>query len=284
MTYREICDRLQIAGIESAAWDAELLIEHFCGVGRAELLADPDRSYETEELEEAVERRAARYPLQYLLGEWGFYRDTFLVSPDCLIPRSDTEVLVEEAVRLLPTGAHFADLCTGSGCIAVSVLGERRDTHAVAVDKFPATLSIACQNAERCGVRDRFSAAQADLLLPDFYENAPRFDAILCNPPYIRTSVIEELEKELFSEPIAALDGGEDGLVFYRKILSECDRLLNDGGFVLFEIGFDQAEEVTRLGREYGFAHTRVIRDLGGQARVVYLAKCADKGADGSIS
>ncbi len=285
MTYRRICQILRDAGVESAEWEAELLIEHFCGMGRAQILADPERSYKEEPLREAVERRAQRYPLQYLLGEWGFYRHTFEVSPDCLIPRPDTEILVEQAVRLLPAGATFADLCTGSGCIAVSVLAARPDTRAVAVDKFSETLSIARRNAEKCGVADRFEAARADLLLPGFYREKRCFDAILCNPPYIRTSVIEGLEKELFSEPVVALDGGEDGLVFYRQILSSCKSILSADGFILFEIGFDQAEDVTRLGWENGFSSARVIRDLGGQTRVVHLSReGTDKSADASIS
>lgn len=285
MTYRQICEALQNAGIESAAWDAELLIGHFCGATRAQILAAPDRSYEEKDLLEAVSRRAERYPLQYLLGEWGFYRHDFFVSPDCLIPRPDTEILVEEAIKRLRTGATFADLCTGSGCIAVSVLAARPDTRAVAVDKFSRTLSIAQKNAERCGVADRLEAVEADLLTPDFYCTPHRFDAILCNPPYIRTSVIEGLEQELFCEPLAALDGGEDGLVFYRQILSSCKPILADGGLILFEIGYDQADEVEALGREYGFSSLGVIRDLGGQARVViFTSRSLDKDADGSIS
>ena len=253
MTYTQICRILRDAGIESAEWDAELLLERFSGADRAHLLAHPEKDYRDEALREAVLRRVERYPLQYLLGEWGFYRQTYEVSPDCLIPRSDTEILVEEAIRILPQNAVFADLCTGSGCIAISVLAERNDTRAVAVDKFEKTLALACRNAERNGVSDRFEAVRADLLTEDFYESGRLFDAILSNPPYIRTSVIEGLERELFAEPSAALDGGEDGLLFYRAILRHANRLLKDDGVILFEIGFDQADEVIALGREHGF-------------------------------
>ena len=148
MTYRELCVRLEQAKIENAEWDAALLLEHFCGADVRSLRLYPDRDYSSASLEEAVRKREMRYPLQYLLGEWQFYRQTYEVGPACLIPRPDTEILVEEAIRLLPKGAYFADLCTGSGCIAVSVLAEREDTRAVAVDKFPATLEIAKRNAE----------------------------------------------------------------------------------------------------------------------------------------
>ena len=149
MTYSEICKRFFDAGIETAEWDAALLVEHFCGVDATLARMDPESSYECDGLEEAVKRRAAHYPLQYLLGEWAFYHQTYRVTPDCLIPRSDTEILVEEAIRTLPQNARFVDLCTGSGCIAVSVLAERPDTRAVAVEKFPKTLELATANAAK---------------------------------------------------------------------------------------------------------------------------------------
>ncbi len=273
MTYREICARLSRAGIESAEWDAACLIEHFCGADRLSLTSDADRNYDTPELEEALRRREARYPLQYLLGEWSFYRQTYEVSPDCLIPRADTERLVEEAIRLLPLDARFADLCTGSGCIAISVLAERRDTRAVAVEKFAPTLALAARNAARNGVADRFQPQLADVLAADFSPDWQELDAILSNPPYICTEVLETLDPELSAEPRAALDGGEDGLLFYRRILQTQARYLKPNGFFLFEIGFDQAQALETLGREYGFSECRVFYDYGGNPRVVSLRR-----------
>ena len=272
MTYREICDRLASAGIESAAWDAECLIRRYFSVGRASLFSDPQREYNGKEFLSALEKRCRREPLQYLLGEWEFYRQTYEVSPDCLIPRSDTEVLVEEAIRRLPPNAQFADLCTGSGCIAVSVLAERRDTRAYALEKFPATLALAERNAERNGVRDRFTPMLSDVLTPSPALSAGSLDAILSNPPYIASGVIPTLSPEVLQEPRAALDGGEDGLVFYRAILSSYAPCLTPTGFFLFEIGYDQGDALVSLGREHGFSHIEVIRDLGGCDRVVYLA------------
>ena len=210
--------------------------------------------------------------MQYLLGEWQFYRQTYEVGPDCLIPRPDTEILVEEAIKLLPRGAYFADLCTGSGCIAVSVLAEREDTRALAVDKFENTLEMARRNARRQGVEKRMEALCADVLLPTMVSGVP-LDAILSNPPYIPTADLDGLSREVKSEPRAALDGGEDGLLFYRKILQMQADCLKPEGFILFEVGYDQAEAVAALGKRAGFYNSRIIKDYGGNQRVVYLAR-----------
>ena len=272
MTYQELCLRLKQAGIENAEWDAALLLERFCGAEMRSLRSETERDYTSGALESAVKKRETGYPLQYLLGEWQFYRQTYEVSPDCLIPRPDTEILVEEAIRILPKGAYFADLCTGSGCIAISVLAERQDTRALAVDKFPNTLEIAKRNARRQGVEDRMEALLADVLSPVMVSGVP-LDAILSNPPYIPTADLEGLSREVKAEPRAALDGGEDGLLFYRKILQMQADCLKPEGFILFEVGYDQAEAVVSLGRRAGFYNSRIIKDYGGNQRVVCLAR-----------
>lgn len=273
MTYRRLCAILQDAKIEDAEWDALCLMEHFCHTSPSLLRAAPDRDYENAELENAICRRLSHEPLQYILGEWAFYRQTYEVTPDCLIPRADTEILVETAIRLLPIGARFADLCTGSGCIAVSTLAERPDTNAIALEKFPATLALAERNAAKNGVAARFRGVLADVLSlsPALAEDAP-LDAILSNPPYIPTKDIAALSPEVHKEPAVALDGGADGLIFYRAILERYSPLLKEDGFFLFEIGFDQADDLITLGKEHNFAHVRVICDLGGRDRVVYLS------------
>ncbi|MBQ7335819.1 MAG: peptide chain release factor N(5)-glutamine methyltransferase [Clostridia bacterium] len=273
MTYRELCARLSDAGIGSAEWDAALLLEHFCGADAGSVALEDARDYVCAELEDAVCKRVTRIPLQYLLGEWEFYRQKYEVTPDCLIPRADTEILVEQAIRRLPHGARFADLCAGSGCIAISVLAERPDTYAIAVEKYPATLELACRNARKNGVEERFVPRCADVLDADFHAFEEPLDAILCNPPYIRSDVIPTLEAELFAEPRAALDGGEDGLLFYRRLLQTQTRCLKPGGFFLFEIGYDQADAVCAIGAENGFAHVEVLRDYGGCDRVAVLSR-----------
>lgn len=272
MTYRQLCALLQEAKIENAEWDALCLMEHFCAVSSSLLRTNPDCNYENAALEDAIRRRLAHEPLQYILGEWEFYRQKYEVSPDCLIPRADTEILVETAIHLLPKGAHFADLCTGSGCIAVSTLAERPDTTAIALEKFPATLALAERNAKKNSVDARFCGILADVLSPSPDFEGTRFDAILSNPPYIPSADIEGLSPEVHAEPVAALDGGDDGLIFYRAILKNYKALLKEDGFFLFEIGFDQAEALTALGKEHNFEHIRVIRDFGGNDRVVYIS------------
>ena len=269
MTYREICNHLRRANIDSADWDAALLIEHFCKVEHSRIPLSPDTDYQSPALDAAIAKRAARYPLQYLIGEWHFWRQVYEVSPDCLIPRPDTEPLVEQAVKHLPQNAHFADLCTGSGCIAISTLAERPDTSAVALEKYPNTLALAERNAVRNGVRNRFTPLLADVLDANALGNEPCFDAILSNPPYIPTEVLQTLEPEPLAEPQVALDGGNDGLLFYRAILRNFSHLLRPNGFMLFEIGFDQADAVTTLAREAGFTDCRMLKDFGGNDRAV---------------
>ena len=240
------------AHIENAAHEARLLCEAFSG----------------EALCAAVARRVASEPLQYILGEWGFWRETYEVSPDCLVPRPDTEHLVERAIALLPKDARFLDLCTGSGCVAISTLCSRPDTTALAVDLFEGTLALAARNATRNGVADRVQFLQADVLKTP--PSVGQFDAILSNPPYIATDVVDTLAAEVQHEPRAALDGGADGLVFYRAILTAWRPLLRPNGFFLFEIGYDQGDQLRALAREVGLV-AEVYRDYGGNDRVVLI-------------
>jgi len=274
MTYSDICARLRAAGVENAEWDAQLLIERACGADGLAILGEPNRDYDGEWLEAAVLKRCAGEPLQYLLGEWEFYRQTYEVTPACLIPRPDTEILVEEAIRLLPEGAFFADLCTGSGCIAISTLAERPDTSALAVDLSAEALEVAKRNAVKNGVASRFFAERDDVLRLSeaLLTRYPRPTAILSNPPYIRTEVLQTLSREVLREPRMALDGGEDGLLFYRALLTLASRWLADGGFCLWEIGFDQGDSVSSMADELGFSCS-LRRDYGGCDRVAILRR-----------
>ncbi len=272
MTYKDIVCHLRSVGIEDAESDAALLLEHYCNANRAHIFSFPDESYTSSSLEEAIRRRAQREPLQYILGEWGFFEESYFVNEHCLIPRADTEILVEKAIATLPDGARFADLCTGSGCIAISTLKHRGDCSALALDLFPKTLELAQKNARHNGVEARLSFRLADILRPDALDGEEPFDAILSNPPYIRTAVLSELEKELSAEPRAALDGGEDGLVFYRAILEHHGKHLKENGFVLFEIGFDQKQEIRALAERHGYT-AEIGYDLSGNARTALLRK-----------
>jgi release factor glutamine methyltransferase len=248
-----------------------MLICRFCNMNKAELLQrSRDEDYNCDELEDAVIKRCSHYPLQYILGYWEFCHETYRVTKDTLIPRQDTEKLVELAVRYLPEKARFIDLCTGSGCVAISTLAARPDCHAVAVDLFEPTLEIARENAETNGVGDRIGFAREDVLCPEFMDKLGDFDCILSNPPYIETKQLSLLKEELSFEPSSALDGGEDGLKFYRVMIREYGKYLRKGGNMLLEIGWDQAQAVTDIAAEAGFA-CEIYKDLGGNDRVAYL-------------
>ena len=251
MKLSELRATLAAAGIEEADVEARLLFSHVTGLPASRLFGD-DPATDDSALTEALARRTAREPLAYILGGAPFYRSVLAVGEGCLIPRADTERLVEIAIRELPHGAHFADLCTGSGAIAVTVLAERPDTTALAVDVSDKALAFAAENARRLGVTDRLTLRRLDLLaeIPDGC-----FDAILSNPPYIPSAVVPTLSPEVGHEPALALDGGDDGLVFYRRLLSfrPC---LRDGGFFLFECGYDQEAAMAALAEAHGMRHT----------------------------
>ena len=265
MTAKEIREKLKLAGIENYVLEAEILIEELCG-GFSE-----ETDYTSEALIRAVEKRCTRYPLQYIIGKWWLARCEFFVDESTLVPRPDTETVVELAVTHLPKNARFVDLCTGSGCIAISVLDLRPDTVADAYELYPNTLEMAKKNAVHNKVNGRFTPILGDVLKVDTLTDK-KYSAIISNPPYIRTEVIEGLEIEAKTEPRAALDGGEDGLVFYREIVKNFAENLEDNGFFLFEIGFDQAEDVKRIAEENLF-DCEIFKDLGGCDRAVILRK-----------
>ncbi len=272
-SYQSLIHTLIDGGIDpaDAKEEALLLLTAFAGVDRVTLLCDRHKTYDTPALTAAVEKRLTRYPLQYILGAWDFFGCTFKVNEACLIPRPDTELLVETAIQCLPHDGAFADLCAGSGCVAVAILKHRPDLKAVALELYPETLALAVENAELNGVSDRFIPLCADLLAEGrktLAAHAP-LCGMVSNPPYIPRAVVDELAPELFYEPRAALDGGEDGLVFYRKILSDYTPLLAPDAPLLLEIGYDQGDALTALGKIYlPERPAEIIRDLGGNPRV----------------
>lgn len=272
MTYNDILKKLSIISPSEYEYEARILVESFTDHKVSYIIAHPDEEIVSGELALALERRELRTPLQYIVGNWDFYRQTYVVNENCLIPRADTEILVEKAIELLPSGAHFVDLCTGSGCIAISTLAEREDTSAIMVDKFPKTLELAIKNTFLNGVDERAKPLLFDVLTDENELDGMSFDAILSNPPYIRTEVIETLSEEVKHEPRAALDGGEDGLIFYSKIVRDYSRFLKKDGFFLFEIGFDQAEDIDRIAEENGFS-CEIFRDYGSNDRVALLKR-----------
>ena len=272
MRLTEAAARLRAAGIENEIYEARLLFSHFGGLSPS-MLYGRDAEAEDARIEPYLLRRERHEPMAYILGEQGFYRESYLVSPETLIPREDTEILVDDAVRRLPKGARFADPCTGSGCIALSVLNNTEGTTAVAVDLSEGALKVARKNAERLGLSDRARFAQADVLsdaLSEALSSDAPFDAILCNPPYIPREVYEMLAPEIFFEPESAFVGEEEGMIFYRVLISALRPMLKAGGFLSFEIGYDQAERMRALAQESGY-DAEILKDLSGNSRVALL-------------
>lgn len=218
-------------------------------------------------------------PLAYVIGEWYFWRQTYRVTPDVLIPRADTEHLVEQIISRLPRGGRFLDLCTGSGCVAISALCDRNDARADAVDISSGAVKIAKYNAENHGVADRckiFCAdakegACAEFLRKENGTDSGVYDIIVSNPPYIQSDVIETLSVQVKAEPRGALDGGTDGMDFYRAFLSLYPPLLKQGGTILFEIGYDQAELIKEAAYAASASECTVLRDFGGNDRVAVI-------------
>ncbi len=275
---------LRDCGIEEAGIDAWLLLSFVTGMDRTRFLLN--REEETGEREarrylELLKRRGSRIPLQHLTGEQEFMGLSFHVNGSVLIPRQDTEILVEEALKRLKPGMRALDLCTGSGCIAVSLAKLREKTErdrpeaasirnaqgrqplVDAADISPEALAVAAENI-------RQHRADVRLVLSDLFAGIPEaYDMIVSNPPYIPTAVIGELPEEVrFHEPHLALDGREDGLFFYREILRQGHEHLSAGGWILFEIGCDQGEAVSRLMEENGYAEIRIVKDLSALDRV----------------
>lgn len=288
MNYKEAnvwgSQQLRQVNIEEADLDTWYLFEYVTGVTRAAYYAYPDRMMtESEEkrFKELIKKRAERIPLQHITGVQGFMGLTFSVNEHVLIPRQDTEVLVEEALELIRSKkipihsgkGTILDLCTGSGCILLSTLyyagqdtyGKGISYSGIGSDLSSKALEVAKKNAKDLEI-------EAEFIQGDLFENVSgTFGLIVSNPPYIRTEEIERLQDEVrLHDPFSALDGKEDGLYFYRKIIKESPDYLDRGGWLVFEIGYDQAEAVSGLMRETGFEQVEVKKDLAGLDRIVY--------------
>ena len=273
---------LEKAGVPEAELNARLLLEQVCGTKRSDLLAHGDRIVGPEEqkaYEGLLEMRGRRIPLQHLTGMQNFMGLDFLVDENVLIPRQDTEILVEEVLKNLHDGMRVLDMCTGSGCILISLLHFSNNCQGVGADISEEALAVAKKNAARllksggcdagCG-EDGFG--RIDFLRSDLFGQIQgKFDIIVSNPPYVRSGDIPGLMPEVREhEPLQALDGGGDGLVFYRRILEEGRKHLFGGGMLFFEIGHDQSHEVSCLMEEAGFLEVDIVKDYAGLDRVVY--------------
>ena len=271
MIYREAMklgeNILHMADVTDARTDAWLLLEQVCRIDRSFYYLHMEEDLAEEQLSEykiALKKRAEHVPLQYIIGETEFMGLKFKVNSNVLIPRQDTETLVEEALKVVAPGMHVLDLCTGSGCIIVSILYNVPQAEGTATDISKQALLVAKENAKQNGVQVNFE--RSDL----FDAVTGVFDVIVSNPPYIPSGEVPKLMPEVRSfEPMEALDGREDGLYFYRKIVASCPEYLKPGGRILFEIGYDQGRAVSGLLEEAGFQEIRIVKDLAGNDRVV---------------
>ena len=281
MTYRECyeqgCRTLQAAGIEEATLDARLLLEAVCGTDRNDLLAhgeQPVMSQAEEKYLNWIRQRAEHIPLQQLTGEQDFMGLTFSVNEHVLIPRQDTEILVEEVLKELHDGMRILDMCTGSGCILLSLLHYSNDCEGLGVDLSAEALEVAGQNVLKVLTPEK--AEHAHFLQSDLFEKLEdKFEIIVSNPPYIASAEVEKLMPEVRDhEPRMALDGTEDGLYFYRRIIEEAGKHLVSSGMLFFEIGYDQGQAVSELMRAQGYREVQVVQDYAGLDRVVLGTYC----------
>ena len=275
------------AGIKEAGLDAWLLLEYTTGKSRAYYFAHGEESVTDETAKsylELISRRAEHIPLQHLTHQAFFMGYEFYVDENVLVPRQDTETLVETALECIQTEKagkvknekklHILDMCTGSGCILISLLKEIPEAEGRGVDLSEKALEVAARNARSLEVSDRAEFVKSDLFTAEFENNngnhMPAYDMIISNPPYIPTAEIEGLMEEVrLHDPRMALDGMEDGLYFYRAITKQAGDYLVPGGWLLYEIGCSQGEDVAELLRKEGFEDIEIRKDLGGLDRVV---------------
>ena len=270
---KDTADRLKKADIDTANLDAKLLLCKYLNKDKLYLIVNANEEIEVDSsFSELVERRENYEPMQYILGKAEFYGLDFTVNKNVLIPRPDTEILVERVIDFVGDNQYTVlEIGTGSGCIPITVAVNCKNAKAYTVDISPDATKVAVDNAKNNGVGDRVTFLNMDILneFPDF-----KVDCIVSNPPYIEDEVIPTLMEDVKNyEPIIALSGGEDGLVFYRRIAEKGKDILNDGGFIAFEVGHNQAEEVKEILERNGYTNIEITKDLAGIDRVVTAVK-----------
>lgn len=283
-TYKEVLEDgirfLETAAIEEARLDAWLLLEYAADVTRAWYYAHMDDVLDKETEARYLslcEKRARHIPLQHITGRAYFMGYEFLVDGRVLVPRQDTEVLVEEVLSHMKNiqSPRILDMCTGSGCILLSLLMEIPEATGTGVDVSVDALDVAGKNRERLGLEQRADLVQSDLFAADYFQkksgnNHMEYDMLISNPPYIRTADIKDLMEEVrFHDPVLALDGKADGLYFYKKITEQAGTYLKPGGWLMYETGCDQGEDVAEIMKKNGFIQIEVKKDLAGLDRVV---------------
>jgi release factor glutamine methyltransferase len=271
---REASQILERAGVPEARRDAGSLLSFVIGKDRTFLIAHAENELDDREVDqyrEVVERRAAGEPLQYITGVQDFFGREFRVTPDVLIPRPETELLVETALEVSRTATEICDIGTGSGCIALTLLCELKDARAVAVDKSAAALEVAGFNAQKLSVADRVEFVISDCFNDLGYRE---FELIVSNPPYVSASFLPGLQREVRDhEPLVALSPGPDGLTVIRRLIHEAPAFLKQNGHLMMEIGFDQGEAVQQLIDASVWQSLEIRPDLQRIPRIVVLRK-----------
>lgn len=267
-------DILKAHNIDNADYDSYALLENIMSIDRTyyllhgnDILSEDIRK----EFENAVVKRASHIPLQHITGKAWFYGYEYMVNENVLVPRPDTEVLVEQVLSVTDEKSCVLDMCTGSGCIIITIACEKHLSRGIGVDISPQALKTARSNIELHGVKN-VTLVESDLFnnLDNSIFDGNKADVIVSNPPYIRTEVIETLSEEVrLHDPFIALDGFGDGLYFYRKITQGSKAFLKKGGWLMYEIGHDQADDVKSIMLENGYSDISVIKDLAGLDRVV---------------
>jgi len=274
---REVSRKLESAGVPEARREAGSLLSFILGKNRTFLISHAEEQVDEnsfDQLREFVERRATGEPLQYITGVQDFYGREFRVTPDVLIPRPETELLIEAALQIVgDSGAapFICDVGTGSGCIAITLLCEVVHGRAMAIDKSPAALEIAKLNAQNLSVADRAAFVVSDCF-SSLNSHDHKFDLIVSNPPYVAEAALAGLQREVRDhEPMVALSPGPDGLSVIRRLIEDAPAFIKPGGHMLMEIGFDQGEAVTRLVNEGAWTLREIRPDLQGIPRIVVL-------------
>lgn len=276
LTYRQMCHNgaaiLADAGITDAEYDSFALLEYITGMDRTAYILNGSKSVPgdiAERYDAVIDRRSSHIPLQHITGQAWFYGRGFNVNSDVLVPRQDTEVLVSEALKVINAKDSVLDMCTGSGCIIITIALEKKLGRALGADISEAALKVASGNREKLGADD-VTFVKSNIFSDINVNDDELFDVIVSNPPYIATGEIETLTEEVrIHDPYIALDGLEDGLHFYREITQQSMNYIKSGGWLLYEIGCTQAHDVSDIMSEYGYSNIKVIKDLAGLDRVV---------------
>ncbi len=270
--YNNCKKKLAAAGITDNVFEAKQIIKHITGLSNAEILNrynTPLTEYQQNILTAVTHQREAHYPLQYIFGTWGFFGREFEVGTGVLIPRADTETLVEKTLEIIKTteNPQVLDLCAGSGCIGVSIAAERPDSGVTLIEKYELAAGFCACNIARHRTTNA-TLKMGDVLKGDLNDGS--YDLVVSNPPYITQKEMGELQIEVTFEPETALDGGEDGLVFYRAIIDNYKSALKPGGVMAFEVGINQADSVAELMAVAGFTEIGFARDINNVRRVVF--------------